>query len=150
MIPCLHLWLLIFFSFCILKASLGGKEKCPFLDLWVLPKILWHWDPSCNVFPNFFAAILDTQYLHFKMHVDVVLQVKERILGSMVPWPGKNFIHVYLRQNPDLYGEWFRSAWKCQIVSLGKCNLKTNKHIIHESDRQRVTKETQCWKFLCF
>lgn len=32
-------------------------------------------------------------------------QVKERIIGSMVPWPGKNFIRVYLRRNPDLYGK---------------------------------------------
>uniref|UniRef100_A0A8C6PH60 Yip1 domain family, member 1 n=1 Tax=Nothobranchius furzeri TaxID=105023 RepID=A0A8C6PH60_NOTFU len=29
--------------------------------------------------------------------------VKERIIGSMLPWPGKNFIQVYLRKNPDLY-----------------------------------------------
>lgn len=35
--------------------------------------------------------------------------MKERILGSMVPWPGKNFIHVYLRRNPDLYGKHFNS-----------------------------------------
>lgn len=35
--------------------------------------------------------------------------VKERIFGSMMPWPGKNFIHVYLRRNPDLYGPF----WIC-------------------------------------
>ncbi|XP_075878046.1 protein YIPF1 [Nelusetta ayraudi] len=38
--------------------------------------------------------------------------VKERILGSVVPWPGKNFIHVYLRQNPDLYGPF----WICTTL----------------------------------
>uniref|UniRef100_A0A3Q3XQN9 Protein YIPF n=1 Tax=Mola mola TaxID=94237 RepID=A0A3Q3XQN9_MOLML len=61
--------------------------------------------------------------------------VKERIIGSMVPWPGKNFIHVYLRQNPDLYGPF----WICTtlvfaiaisgnisnfLVRLGKPNYK--------------------------
>nr|XP_046263575.1 protein YIPF1 [Scatophagus argus]XP_046263576.1 protein YIPF1 [Scatophagus argus]XP_046263577.1 protein YIPF1 [Scatophagus argus]XP_046263578.1 protein YIPF1 [Scatophagus argus] len=38
--------------------------------------------------------------------------VKERILGSVVPWPGKNFIHVYLRRNPDLYGPF----WICTTL----------------------------------
>ncbi|XP_041805367.1 protein YIPF1 [Chelmon rostratus] len=38
--------------------------------------------------------------------------VKERILGSMVPWPGKNFINVYLRRNPDLYGPF----WICTTL----------------------------------
>ncbi|XP_008332826.1 protein YIPF1 [Cynoglossus semilaevis] len=35
--------------------------------------------------------------------------VKERIIGSLLPWPGKNFIQVYLRKNPDLYGP----IWIC-------------------------------------
>ncbi|XP_070775301.1 protein YIPF1 [Enoplosus armatus] len=38
--------------------------------------------------------------------------VKERIIGSVVPWPGKNFIHVYLRRNPDLYGPF----WICTTL----------------------------------
>ncbi|XP_070831005.1 protein YIPF1 [Chaetodon trifascialis] len=38
--------------------------------------------------------------------------VKERIIGSMVPWPRKNFIHVYLRRNPDLYGPF----WICTTL----------------------------------
>eukprot|EP00066_Takifugu_rubripes_P008905 XP_003975442.1 PREDICTED: protein YIPF1 [Takifugu rubripes] len=38
--------------------------------------------------------------------------VKERIIGSMVPWPRKNFIRVYLRQNPDLYGPF----WICTTL----------------------------------
>ncbi|XP_029971454.1 protein YIPF1 [Salarias fasciatus] len=61
--------------------------------------------------------------------------VKERIIGSMLPWPGKNFIHVYLRRNPDLYGPF----WICTtlvfaiaisgnfskfIVNLGKPEFK--------------------------
>uniref|UniRef100_A0A3Q3K5W3 Protein YIPF n=1 Tax=Monopterus albus TaxID=43700 RepID=A0A3Q3K5W3_MONAL len=61
--------------------------------------------------------------------------VKERIIGSMLPWPGKNFIHVYLRRNPDLYGPF----WICTtlvfaiaisgnisnfLVHLGKPNYK--------------------------
>ncbi|XP_037537777.1 protein YIPF1 [Nematolebias whitei] len=38
--------------------------------------------------------------------------VKERIIGSMLPWPGKNFIQVYLRKNPDLYGPF----WICTTL----------------------------------
>lgn len=38
--------------------------------------------------------------------------VKQRIIGSMLPWPGKNFIHVYLRRNPDLYGPF----WICTTL----------------------------------
>ncbi|XP_040910842.1 protein YIPF1 [Toxotes jaculatrix] len=38
--------------------------------------------------------------------------VKERIIGSVLPWPGKNFIHVYLRGNPDLYGPF----WICTTL----------------------------------
>uniref|UniRef100_A0A8C6UJ10 Protein YIPF n=1 Tax=Neogobius melanostomus TaxID=47308 RepID=A0A8C6UJ10_9GOBI len=61
--------------------------------------------------------------------------VKERIIGSVLPWPRKNFIHVYLRRNPDLYGPF----WICTtlvfaiaisgnistfLVNLGKPNYK--------------------------
>ncbi|XP_072220033.1 protein YIPF1 [Leuresthes tenuis] len=38
--------------------------------------------------------------------------VKERIIGSMLPWPRKNFIQVYLRKNPDLYGPF----WICTTL----------------------------------
>ncbi|XP_033960312.1 protein YIPF1 [Pseudochaenichthys georgianus] len=38
--------------------------------------------------------------------------VKERIIGSMLPWPGKNFIHVHLRRSPDLYGPF----WICTTL----------------------------------
>lgn len=38
--------------------------------------------------------------------------VKERIIGSVVPWPGKNFIHAHLRRNPDLYGPF----WICTTL----------------------------------
>ncbi|XP_061694364.1 protein YIPF1 [Syngnathoides biaculeatus] len=61
--------------------------------------------------------------------------VRERIIGSVLPWPGKNFIHVYLRRNPDLYGPF----WICTtlvfaiaisgnistfLVNLGKANYR--------------------------
>lgn len=39
-------------------------------------------------------------------------QVKNRIVGSILPWPGKNFIEVYLRSNPDLYGPF----WICATL----------------------------------
>ncbi|XP_028329555.1 protein YIPF1 [Gouania willdenowi] len=61
--------------------------------------------------------------------------VRERIIGSVLPWPGKNFINVYLRRKPDLYGPF----WICTtlvfaiaisgnisnfLVNLGKPNYK--------------------------
>ncbi|CAL8346484.1 unnamed protein product [Merluccius merluccius] len=62
-------------------------------------------------------------------------QVRSRIIGSVMPWPGKNFIDVYIRRNPDLYGPF----WICAtlvfaiaisgnisnfLVHLGKPNYK--------------------------
>ncbi|XP_060939938.1 protein YIPF1 [Limanda limanda] len=38
--------------------------------------------------------------------------VKERILGSVLPWPGKNFVQVHIRRNPDLYGPF----WICTTL----------------------------------
>ncbi|XP_026864406.2 protein YIPF1 isoform X1 [Electrophorus electricus] len=39
-------------------------------------------------------------------------QVKDRIIGSVLPWPGKNFVRVYIRNNPDLYGPF----WICATL----------------------------------
>ncbi|XP_051553048.1 protein YIPF1-like isoform X1 [Myxocyprinus asiaticus] len=39
-------------------------------------------------------------------------QVKDRIVGSILPWPGKNFVEIYLRSNPDLYGPF----WICATL----------------------------------
>ncbi|XP_016150553.1 protein YIPF1 [Sinocyclocheilus grahami] len=39
-------------------------------------------------------------------------QVKNRIVGSILPWPGKNFAEVYLRSKPDLYGPF----WICATL----------------------------------
>lgn len=35
-------------------------------------------------------------------------QVFDRIKGSLLPIPGKNFVRLYIRSNPDLYGILFR------------------------------------------
>lgn len=34
-----------------------------------------------------------------------VMQVLDRVKGSVMPLPGRNFIKHYLRSNPDLYGK---------------------------------------------
>ncbi|XP_018608802.1 protein YIPF1 [Scleropages formosus] len=39
-------------------------------------------------------------------------QVLDRIKGSIVPWPGKNFVRLYIRSNPDLYGPF----WICATL----------------------------------
>ncbi|XP_061834810.1 protein YIPF1 [Nerophis lumbriciformis] len=50
-------------------------------------------------------------YYQMLFNVDT-RHVKERIIGSILPWPGKNFIQVYLRRNPDLYGPF----WICTTL----------------------------------
>ncbi|XP_036410335.1 protein YIPF1 [Megalops cyprinoides] len=39
-------------------------------------------------------------------------QVLDRIKGSILPWPGKNFVRLYIRSNPDLYGPF----WICATL----------------------------------
>lgn len=39
-------------------------------------------------------------------------QVKDRIIGSLLPWPGKNFVRLHIRSNPDLYGPF----WICATL----------------------------------
>ncbi|KAM6948372.1 protein YIPF1 [Aplochiton taeniatus] len=39
-------------------------------------------------------------------------QVRDRIIGSVLPWRGKNFVHLYIRKNPDLYGPF----WICATL----------------------------------
>ncbi|NXI37218.1 YIPF1 protein, partial [Galbula dea] len=41
-------------------------------------------------------------------------QVLERIKGSVLPLPGRNFVHHCLRHNPDLYGPF----WICATLAL--------------------------------
>ncbi|KAG8534895.1 hypothetical protein GDO81_030006, partial [Engystomops pustulosus] len=43
-------------------------------------------------------------------------QVLDRIKGSVLPIPGRNFVRLYVRSNPDLYGE--------PSLSLGFCNSR--------------------------
>lgn len=57
------------------------------------------------------AAFWTFEYYQKLFDVDT-FHVKERILGSMLPWPRKNFVHTYLRRNPDLYGPF----WICTTL----------------------------------
>lgn len=80
------------------------------------------------------AAFWTFEYYQKFFDIDTY-HVKERIIGSVLPWPRKNFVHVYLRRNPDLYGPF----WICTtlvfaiaisgnistfLVNLGKSNYK--------------------------
>ncbi|XP_033838859.1 protein YIPF1 [Periophthalmus magnuspinnatus] len=57
------------------------------------------------------AAFWTFEYYQQFFDIDTY-HVKERILGSVLPWPRKNFIHTYLRRNPDLYGPF----WICTTL----------------------------------
>lgn len=45
-------------------------------------------------------------------------QVRERILGSLLPWPGKNFVHLYIRNNPDVYGPFWICATLVFVIAI--------------------------------
>ncbi|KAL0966992.1 hypothetical protein UPYG_G00303170 [Umbra pygmaea] len=45
-------------------------------------------------------------------------QVKERVLGSLLPWPGKNFVSLYIRNNPDLYGPFWICATLVFVIAI--------------------------------
>ncbi|XP_041698874.1 protein YIPF1 [Coregonus clupeaformis] len=45
-------------------------------------------------------------------------QVRERILGSLLPWPGKNFVRLYIRSNPDLYGPFWICATLVFVIAI--------------------------------
>lgn len=45
-------------------------------------------------------------------------EVRERILGSLLPWPGKNFVHLYIRNNPDLYGPFWICATLVFVIAI--------------------------------
>ncbi|XP_028972588.2 protein YIPF1 [Esox lucius] len=45
-------------------------------------------------------------------------QVKERILGSLLPWPGKNFVRLYIHNNPDLYGPFWICATLVFVIAI--------------------------------
>ncbi|XP_030631394.1 protein YIPF1 [Chanos chanos] len=52
-------------------------------------------------------------FAYYQTFFDIdTYQVKDRILGSMLPWPGKNFVRLYIRSNPDLYGPF----WICATL----------------------------------
>lgn len=57
--------------------------------------------------------------------------VRERIIGSVAPWPGKNFINIYLRRNPDLYGPF----WICTtlVFATAICGNISN-FLVHFGD----------------
>lgn len=57
------------------------------------------------------AAFWTFEYYQKFFDIDTY-HVKERIIGSVLPWPRKNFVHVYLRRNPDLYGPF----WICTTL----------------------------------
>ncbi|XP_057288907.1 protein YIPF1 isoform X2 [Pezoporus wallicus] len=45
-------------------------------------------------------------------HICLFSQVLDRIKGSVFPVPGKNFVRLYIRSNPDLYGPF----WICATL----------------------------------
>lgn len=57
------------------------------------------------------AAFWTFEYYQKFFDVDTY-QVLDRIKGSVLPLPGKNFVRLYIRSNPDLYGPF----WICATL----------------------------------
>lgn len=62
-----------------------------------------------------------------------ILQVLDRVKGSMLPLPGRNFVKHHIKSNPDLYGESasfiFGQCWNRFCIVLDpKYNGKNNKN----------------------
>lgn len=84
------------------------------------------------------AAFWTFEYYQKFFDVDTY-HVKERIMGSVLPWPRKNFVHVYLRRNPDLYGPF----WICTtLVFAIAISGNISSFLMHSGDRnQKYTPE---------
>lgn len=84
------------------------------------------------------AAFWTFEYYQKFFDVDTY-HVKERILGSLLPWRRKNFVHVYLRRNPDLYGPF----WICTtLVFAIAISGNISSFLMHSGDRnQKYTPE---------
>ncbi|XP_029014049.1 protein YIPF2 [Betta splendens] len=69
------------------------------------------------------ASFLTFEYYQSFFDVDTV-QVLDRVKGSVMPLPGRNFIKHYLRSNPDLYGPFWICATLVFSVAISG-NLST-------------------------
>lgn len=79
------------------------------------------------------AAFWTFEYYQKFFDVDTY-HVKERIMGSVLPWPRKNFVHVYLRRNPDLYGPF----WICTtLVFAIAISGNISSFLMHSGDRNQ-------------
>lgn len=79
------------------------------------------------------AAFWTFEYYQKFFDVDTY-HVKERIMGSVLPWPRKNFVHVYLRRNPDLYGPF----WICTtLVFAIAISGNISSFLMHSGDRHQ-------------
>uniref|UniRef100_H3CCP4 Protein YIPF n=1 Tax=Tetraodon nigroviridis TaxID=99883 RepID=H3CCP4_TETNG len=63
------------------------------------------------------------EYYQSFFNVDT-LQVLDRVKGSMMPLPGRNFVKHHLRNNPDLYGPFWICVTLVFSVAIGG-NLST-------------------------
>lgn len=66
-------------------------------------------------------------------------QVKDRIIGSLVPWPGKNFVRHHIRSNPDLYGPF----WICAtlVFAIAISGNISNFLVHHGNPKYKYTPE---------
>lgn len=58
-------------------------------------------DAICSWWPKFGKITM----FCYTLWLDRVMQVLDRVKGSVMPLPGRNFIKHHIRNNPDLYGK---------------------------------------------
>ncbi|CAI5674112.1 unnamed protein product [Oreochromis niloticus] len=81
------------------------------------------------------------EYYQSFFNVDT-MQVLDRVKGSVMPQPGRNFIKYYLRSNPDLYGGF--------SLTLNICGLVRNSlHSLCSCSTHRFKGSTKCPFWIC-
>ncbi|KAL4608251.1 protein YIPF1 [Arapaima gigas] len=75
------------------------------------------------------------KFEYYQTFFDVdTYQVLDRIKGSVLPRPGKNFVRLYIRSNPDLYGPFWICATLVFAIAISGNISKfpvLNKHSKH-------------------
>ncbi|XP_053095793.1 LOW QUALITY PROTEIN: protein YIPF1 [Pangasianodon hypophthalmus] len=84
------------------------------------------------------AAFWTLEFYQTFFNVDTY-QVMDRIISSVLPWRGKNFVRLHIRNNPDLYGPF----WICAtlVFAIGVSGNMSSFLVHHGQPRYKYVPE---------
>ncbi|KAF5888613.1 Protein YIPF1, partial [Clarias magur] len=84
------------------------------------------------------AAFWTVEFYQTLFDVDTY-QVIDRIISSVLPWRGKNFVRLHIRNNPDLYGPF----WICAtlVFAIGVSGNMSSFLVHHGQPRYKYVPE---------